>query len=358
MDIFQSQIVGDVTVDNLGSLTIPELAALYREITGKTTARFETNIVGVSFCREALAAMFLREKTGIQHSRLGKKKLIDYPYQGWLKTGILQYGTRKDLVNLLLQNPTIDECLALVSGRQRRPRKNKTRRYGDDNYLRDILCQINRFIGYGIKEENGRLRLIDGRVSARPISLKGPDIIVEVPSPRKPSDAQSSVSGSIVVDSSGVVCRSRRAPHPALVLAGCAAPVSCSANAGGREEFGPAPGELDGDSVGSSYGSPGRVYRGEGNTEQGRGDNAQVEDRGTPETDLRSEQRFPVRIHVTTSFVDRLRFLMKQVRAVDEEEILIRALEYYDRAVCASVIEKSTITLRGRDGSLEDFRPL
>jgi hypothetical protein len=49
---------------------------------------------------------------------------------------------------------------------------------------------------------------------------------------------------------------------------------------------------------------------------------------------------------------------MKQVRAVDEEEILIRALEYYDRAVCASVIERSTITLRGRDGSLEDFRPI
>jgi len=358
MDTFQSQIVGDATIDNLGSLTIPELAALYQEITGKTVERFETNTVGIRFCQEALEAMFLREKTGIQHSTLGKRIPINYPYKGWLKTEVLQYGTRKELTYLLLQNPTIDECLALVSGRQRRPRKNKTRRYGDDNYLRDILCQINRFIGYGIKEENGRLRLIDGRVSARPISLKGPDIIVEVPSPRKPSDAQSSVSGSIVVDSSGVVCRSRRAPHPALVLAGCAAPVSCSANAGGREEFGPAPGELDGDSVGSSYGSPGRVYRGERDSEQGRDDNAQNDDPGSVEADRGHEQQHIIRIHVTASFVDRLRFLMKQVRAVDEEEILIRALEYYDRAVCASVIERSTITLRGRDGSLEDFRPI
>jgi len=49
---------------------------------------------------------------------------------------------------------------------------------------------------------------------------------------------------------------------------------------------------------------------------------------------------------------------MTQVRAVDEEEILIRALEDCDRAGCASVIERSTITLRGRDGSLEDFRPI
>ena len=356
MDTFQSQIVGDVTVDNLGSLTIPELAALYREITGKTIERFETNIVGVSFCREALAAMFLREKTGIQHSRLGKRNLIDYPYRGWLKTEILQYGTRKDLVNLLLQNPTIDEYLALVGTRQRRQRKEDVQRFGDDDYLRCLLVQINRFIGYGIKEENGRLRLTDGRVSARPIP--GPDIIVKVPSPRKPSDAQGSVSGSLVVDSSGVVCRSRCVAHPALVIAGCATPISCSTDAGGREELWPSPGELDGDCVGNSYGSPGRIYRGERDAEQGRGDNAQVEDRGTPETDLRSEQRFPVRLRVTIAFVDRLRFLMKQVRAVDEEEILIRALEYYDRAVCASVIEKSTITLRGRDGSLEDFRPI
>jgi hypothetical protein len=48
---------------------------------------------------------------------------------------------------------------------------------------------------------------------------------------------------------------------------------------------------------------------------------------------------------------------MTKIRAHDEEDLIVRALEYYDRAVCAAVIEKSSIVARHRDGTIEDLSP-
>ncbi len=64
-----------------------------------------------------------------------------------------------------------------------------------------------------------------------------------------------------------------------------------------------------------------------------------------------------VRINMTEQLRDRILYLMPLVRAIDPEEVIQRAIKFYDRGVCAAVIDGSRIIAEHRDGSLEDFRP-
>jgi len=68
------------------------------------------------------------------------------------------------------------------------------------------------------------------------------------------------------------------------------------------------------------------------------------------------EPRKVLRVTLPRSAFDRIKFLGKVIGVEETSEIILRALNHYDRAVCAAV-ERAEITARHRDGSVEDFTP-
>jgi hypothetical protein len=357
MDVFRSSIVGDVTIDSLQSLTIPALAALYQEVTGRLVERFNEKESGVRRCREALEEIFSDARNGEEMSEpLGLTKPIHYPFRG--RVSGFKSRSYAALILLLTEGATITKVLREVGGTRRR--------------LRDLLYRMNRDVGYGVQEECGRLYLLDGQKHIRavpaPVVVESPCRIEDVPSSsRSPADAQVPIPVDAVDRAADPgLCGCPVVPRrmAASVLVGCS--IEGTDDAGCGEEYGDVAGDLGGDRLGDLEPGPGGVHRGPGDAEpseaqasvDGAGEGASEQDILHALLDrVNDGPRVPVRITVTARFLDRIRFVMRHVRAVDVEEILVRAFEYFDRAVCATKIEKSKITMKHRDGSLEDFAP-
>lgn len=335
MDTFQSAVVGDVTIGTLPSLTIPELAALYHEITGVALERFNNKESGIRRCQDVLERLFASAHVGTPIKV--RQHAIDLPYRGYTRDPYSPKCLRSRMLLLLSSSPTIQECLDLAGGSKER--------------LGWVLGRINREGGWGIREENGRLYLVDHHpeTTAQPAVRRKfvvvtPDMIDNAPSQYR-SSADADDSSRCDVDPGVVGCRMRgdgQAPHAALV--GCS--VASSGHGEDGRGHGAHPRDVGRDDPRRADGAAERVPGGPGDQEA----------EGAEGGDEIAEPRFPVHLHLTQRKIDRIEFLMQHVRAVDAEEVLIRALEYFDRAVCG-VIDHARITARHRDGSLEDFDP-
>ncbi len=71
---------------------------------------------------------------------------------------------------------------------------------------------------------------------------------------------------------------------------------------------------------------------------------------------LPGRRRIRLTLDITAIQRDRILFLQGITGTEGPEEVVRRALRYYDRAVCA-VAEGATIVARHRDGSVEYLRP-
>ena len=61
-------------------------------------------------------------------------------------------------------------------------------------------------------------------------------------------------------------------------------------------------------------------------------------------------------VEIDVALADRLLFLARTVNLGDMRKVTERAINYFDRAVCAA-LDGSKIIARGRNGKEEDFNP-
>lgn len=54
---------------------------------------------------------------------------------------------------------------------------------------------------------------------------------------------------------------------------------------------------------------------------------------------------------------ERVDVLIQATEAFDHHELIGRAVRYFDRGVCASIVERSEILIHHRDGTLETLNP-
>ena len=54
---------------------------------------------------------------------------------------------------------------------------------------------------------------------------------------------------------------------------------------------------------------------------------------------------------------DRLAFIMELSETEERDDVILKAIRYYDAALCAVQLESSVIRIRHRDGTEEDFAP-
>lgn len=54
---------------------------------------------------------------------------------------------------------------------------------------------------------------------------------------------------------------------------------------------------------------------------------------------------------------DRLAFIMELSETEERDDVILKALRYYDAALCGTKLEGSVIYIKHRDGTEEDFAP-
>ena len=65
----------------------------------------------------------------------------------------------------------------------------------------------------------------------------------------------------------------------------------------------------------------------------------------------------PLTVKVPVDTLDRIPWLMELSDPFDLNEHVLRALRYYDRALCATKLENSEIVIRLKDGRIEEMMP-
>lgn len=367
-DVFQSLVAGDVRLSDLPELSRAELASLYVEITGISSAPARTHEEAVERTRKALQRAF-DVKKGINPLRLGGRKPMDLrPRPLAHQAQTFRRGERSAigrLLELLIDRGSalIDDCLSIC---------------GTTAQTRQALAYINRANGYGVKEISGRVYLY---FTDPPVPSGGSGaqacILTPDPSRKAPLYAESRQVG-----------RPLRRVHVRR-LCGCGslvaspgggAAVAASADRERSEGLWAGP-----DPVGrhrarrlepGDSGLRGRAREEEPSGDQGacgddrgpRGDarpsggahRVSAEGDREPQADPRLEIEptfpFPEPFRLKKYHLDRITFLAAKLKTLDFEEVILKALAFYDLAVCAH-LDGARLLAHHKDGSKEELKP-
>jgi hypothetical protein len=358
-NIYHSLAVGEISIDFVETLSSIQLAALFREITGRTYAKTREmkKAEAVQLVQALLTRVSAGEKpplnpapprTGLGGVSIKRTKKYALQFKGPVRPP--KAGTKRAILVDVLSRPegaTIEECMMAIGNDQQTCDSN--------------IRNLHVFCGYGIREdEDGRIHLVD---RTERIMTTAKRVVPEI-SPEFVDDGKSffdtersffNAEDPIGPDSDGSMFpRGMQGGGQAL-----------------RGETGHASGELSGREdgqgarrVGSDRTDNGRACHGRPAPgaeclpayPQGPIATLDLSDVVTGEYAAPPVPKVPVTVNITPAIAERVKLLAEAVRAIDAEEVIHKALRYYYLAVNA-VLDKGEITIRHRDGSMEDFRP-
>lgn len=149
IQVLLTQTVGPIDTCSLERLTIPQLAALYYELTGRKVTRFKTKNEAICTVRPAVVKKILESKSRFSRGetpRHRKRKKYNLPAGNVLRN-FRKGSQRAKIIDMLLEGATFEEIQATFNLSYKNAYQN--------------IRLLNTCVGFGLKEdENGVIRIV------------------------------------------------------------------------------------------------------------------------------------------------------------------------------------------------------
>ena len=145
--MFKSQVAGDVDVAGLVNLTNPQLAALYRELTGATLKKFEDKTKGIARVAPVLEAHLKKVAPEVSVAKIerpkgSRRRTFNFDPPAGMQPKPPREGTKlRQMVEMLLrpEGATFEQLMAAIGWNYKNVKGN--------------LWNVVNHCGYGLSED-------------------------------------------------------------------------------------------------------------------------------------------------------------------------------------------------------------